>query len=590
MYVNSSSTWELIVWLWNYLGSRRQKQFILLSILMIISAIADVVSLGALLPFLGILVAPERVFQNHFVTEFVVFFNITSPQQLIFPLTIMFVIISLVAGLIRIVFAWISNTLVCVSGAELSRNIYKTVLYQPYKKHITRNSSEIINLITKKVDNVTFRVIRPLLILISSIVLLAAILSLLFIVNFKLASTLFFSFGLSYGFTAYLSNRQLKHNGAKIAFEQTIVYKSIQEGLGGIRDVILDNSQNIYCDIYNKSDLELRYAQGKNEFLSQSPRFLIETLIMIFIAVIANFLSHKDGGLAVYIPTLGVLAIGAQRIIPILQQMYQSWANIMSTKTEIYDVMKLLKDENKEISNPLNHEIVTFNNSIQFVNAKFRYSENNPWVLDGFNLTIPKNTMVGFVGSTGSGKSTIFDILMGLLPLNDGQLLVDGKVINNKNVRAWQTNIAHVPQHIFLSDNSFAQNIAFGVSFDKIDIDRVKVAAKQAQIEDFIESCPSGYNTIIGERGALLSGGQRQRIGIARALYKNASVLVFDEATSALDNETEQFIMDEITSLNGDFTILIIAHRLNTLRHCDSIIELSNGKVLRQGTYDQLFI
>ena len=198
--------------------------------------------------------------------------------------------------------------------------------------------------------------------------------------------------------------------------------------------------------------------------------------------------------------------------------------------------------------------------------------------------------MIGFVGTTGSGKSTIFDILMGLLPLNEGQLLVDGTVINNTNIKSWQRHIAHVPQNIFLSDNSFAQNIAFGLAPDQIDFDRVKAAAKQAQIADFIESSLSGYNTIIGERGTLLSGGQRQRIGIARALYKNASVLVFDEATSALDNETEQFIMDEITSLNGDFTILIIAHRLNTLRHCDSIIELSNGKVLRQGTYDQLFI
>jgi ATP-binding cassette subfamily B protein len=220
--------------------------------------------------------------------------------------------------------------------------------------------------------------------------------------------------------------------------------------------------------------------------------------------------------------------------------------------------------------------------------VRFRYTNDDPWVLDNFNLVIAKGTRVGFVGSTGSGKSTMLDLLMGLLMPTEGVLLVDGQTISGNRLRAWQRSIAHVPQSIYLADTTLAENIAFGVPPDTIDLDRVQQAARQAQIADFIESSPEGYQAYVGERGIRLSGGQRQRIGIARALYKQASVLVLDEATSALDNATEQSVIDAIEMLNRDLTILLIAHRLTTVRRCDTIVELEHGRVVAQGTFEQL--
>jgi len=227
-------------------------------------------------------------------------------------------------------------------------------------------------------------------------------------------------------------------------------------------------------------------------------------------------------------------------------------------------------------------------NAVRFEAVRFRYTSDGPWVLDGLNLTIPKGARIGFVGSTGSGKSTTLDLLMGLLMPTEGELLVDGQSISGNRVRAWQQTIAHVPQSIYLADTTLAENIAFGVPRNAIDKDRVQQAARQAQIADFIESSPEGYQAYVGERGIRLSGGQRQRIGIARALYKQASVLVFDEATSALDNATEQSVMDAIEGLSSDLTILIIAHRLTSVRRCDTIFELENGQVVTQGTYEHL--
>jgi len=226
--------------------------------------------------------------------------------------------------------------------------------------------------------------------------------------------------------------------------------------------------------------------------------------------------------------------------------------------------------------------------AIRFDAVRFRYTSDGPWVLDGLNLTIPTGARVGFVGSTGSGKSTTMDLLMGLLMPTEGELLVDSQPVRGIRVRAWQQSIAHVPQNIYLADTTLAENIAFGVPLDTIDLDRVQQAARQAQIADFIENSKEGYQAHVGERGIRLSGGQRQRIGIARALYKQASVLVFDEATSALDNATEQSVMDAIEGLNRDLTILLIAHRLTTVRNCDTIVELEHGRVVAQGTYEQL--
>ncbi len=575
--------------LWHHLTHRRQRQFGLLMGLMLVSAFAEVVSLGAVLPFLGILTTPEHVFGHPIVAGVALAWGITSADQLVLPLTVAFIAAALIAGAIRILLLWASTRLAVASGADLSIEVYRRTLYQPYRVHVARNSSEVISGITNKVNGVVFGVLLPLLTLVSSTVLLVAIMFVLIAIDPVVASVAAVGFGASYALITWMSRRRLHRNSQRIAYEQTQVVKALQEGLGGIRDVLLDGTQPVYCDIYRQADHPLRRAQGNNVFIGGSPRPAMEALGMVLIAALAYALSRQAGGIATALPVLGALALGAQRLLPALQQIYSAWASIAGSHASLADAIELLDQPlPAELLQPAPAPLL-IQVAIRFDAVRFRYTSDGPWVLDGLNLTIPKGARVGFVGSTGSGKSTTLDLLMGLLTPTEGELLVDGQPISGIRLRAWQRSIAHVPQSIYLADSTLAENIAFGVPPDTIDLDRVQQAARQAQIADFIESSPEGYQAYVGERGIRLSGGQRQRIGIARALYKQASVLVFDEATSALDNATEQSVMDAIEGLNRDLTILLIAHRLTTVRRCDIIVELEHGRVVAQGTYEQLF-
>ena len=579
---------NLLIGLWHSLSYRRRRQFVFLIGLMLISALAEMVSLGAVLPFLGILVAPDQVFKYPIVVDMAQAWGITSADQLVSPLTLAFAAAAMTAGAIRILLLWASTRIAFATGADLGIEAYRRTLYQPYQVHMSRNSSEVISGITNKVNNVVFLVLLPLLMLVSSTVLLVAIMIALIAIDPMVASVAAVGFGACYALISWMSRRRLHRNSVRIAYEQTQVVKALQEGLGGIRDVLLDGTQPVYCDIYRQADHQLRRAQGNNAFIGGSPRCIMETLGMVLIAVLAYALSRQVGGIAAALPVLGALVFGAQRLLPALQQIYSAWASIAGSYASLSDIIDLL-------GQPLVAELVQpapapllFHKDIQFRNARFRYTDDGPWVLDSLNLTIPKGARVGFVGNTGSGKSTTLDLLMGLLVPTEGELLLDGQLISGIHVRAWQQTIAHVPQSIFLADATLAENIAFGVPPANIDLDRVRQAAHQAQIADFIESSTEGYQAYVGERGIRLSGGQRQRIGIARALYKQASVLVFDEATSALDNATEQSVMDAIEGLSSDLTILLIAHRLTTVRRCDTIVELEHGRIVAQGTHEHL--
>ena len=579
---------NLLIRLWHHLSHRRQRQFWLLMGLMLVSAFAEVVSLGAVLPFLGILFAPDRLFSRPIVADMAQAWGITSADQLVLPLTVAFAAAALMAGAIRILLLWASTRVAVASGADISIEVYRRTLYQPYRVHVARNSSEVISGITNKVNGAVFGVLLPLLTLVSSTVLLVAIILALIAIDPVVASVAAVGFGASYALITWMSRRRLHRNSQRIAREQTQVVKALQEGLGGIRDVLLDGTQPVYCEVYRQADHPMRRAQGNNVFIGGSPRFAMEALGMALIAALAYAFGRQTGGIATALPVLGALALGAQRLLPALQQIYGAWASIAGSHASLADTIELLDQ-------PLPAEIIQpapapllIQNAIRFDAVRFRYTDDGPWVLDGLNLIIPKGARVGFVGSTGSGKSTTLDLLMGLLMPTVGELLVDGQPISGNRLRAWQRSIAHVPQSIYLADATLAENIAFGVPPAAIDLDRVRQAARQAQIADFIESSLEGYQAYVGERGIRLSGGQRQRIGIARALYKQATVLVFDEATSALDNATEQSLMDAIEGLNCDLTILMIAHRLTTVRRCDSIVELEHGQVVAQGTYEEL--
>jgi ATP-binding cassette, subfamily B, bacterial PglK len=578
---------HLLSSLWSHLSPRRRRQFQMLSVLMLVSAFAEAISVSAVLPFLGVLLQPERVLKYRLVARAAHAWGITSGDQLILPMTLAFAAAAVVAGAIRTFMLYVNTRLAYAAGADLSMEAYRRTLYQPYSVHVSRSSGEVISGIVNSVNSAT-GVLLSSLSLVSAAVLLVFVILALIAIDPVIAILATAGFGASYGLINWMSRRRLRLNSERIEREHTQVIKALQEGLGGIRDVLLDGTQPVYCAAYQKSDQQLRAAYGTNFFIAGSPRFVMEALGMVLIAILAYGPSRHPGGIAAALPVIGALALGAQRLLPALQQIYYAWSNIVGNQASLAAVLQLLNQPlppnvGKPAPNPL-----PFTDSIRFDNVRFRYGDELAWVLDGFSLTIPRGARVGFVGSTGSGKSTALDLLMGLLMPTGGGLLVDGEAVTGDRVNAWQRTIAHVPQSIYLSDATVAENIAFGVPREAIDMQRVRLAAKQAQIADFIEGRPDGYEGFVGERGMRLSGGQRQRIGIARALYKRASVLVFDEATSALDNETERSVMDSIETLNRDLTILLIAHRLTTVRRCDLVVEMDHGKVVAQGSYEQL--
>jgi ATP-binding cassette subfamily B protein len=574
--------------LWCHISSRRKAQFGLLLVLMVGASFAEILSIGAVLPFLAVLTAPKHVFEHPAAQYFIQILGISSAEQLLLPLTIVFGVAALTAGGMRLLLLWFSTRLSFATGADLSINMYRRTLYQPYAVHVARNSSEVINGISGKADGVIHAIIMPSLMLISSSVILIAILVALISIDPVIAMVTFGGFGVLYASIIWLTRKRLLKNSQLIAVKSTHVIKSLQEGLGGIRDVLIDGSQAAYCQIYRDADHPLRLAQGNNLFIGQSPRFGMEALGMLLIAVLAYVLAKQTDGIAKAIPVLGVLALGAQRLLPVLQQAYMAWSSIKGGQASLQATLELLEQPLPDYADQPMAEQLPFRQKISLVQLSFRYTPRTPFVLNKIDLNIVKGSRVGFIGTTGSGKSTLIDIVMGLLQPTEGVLEVDGQPITMANQRNWQAHIAHVPQSIFLADSTIEENIAFGIPKNQIDHGRVIRAAQQAQIADIIEKWPEQFQTVVGERGVRLSGGQRQRIGIARALYKQADVIIFDEATSALDTETEEAVMQAIAGLSENLTILIIAHRLTTLKNCTEIVELGNSEITRIGTYREI--
>jgi ATP-binding cassette subfamily B protein len=567
--------------LWGSIGQRRKIQFGFLFVLMLIASIAEVVSLGAVLPFLGALTSPEKLFNSHLAKPLINGLAITDPLQLLLPLTIIFVIAAMFSGLVRLVLLWAQTRLGHAIGADLSISIYRRTLYQPYAVHIGRNTSEIIAGVSNKANLVVYQIVLPLIAIFSSVLILISILLALIAIEPYVAISAIIGFGGIYAFVILLTRNRLMLYGQKINNDSNKVIKVLQEGLGGIRDVLIDGTQEAYCTIYRDADIPLRRAQAGVQILGGAPRFVIEALGMILIALFAYLLSSRPEGMVVAIPILGALALGAQRLLPLLQHIYSSWTSLRGGQASLEDVLGLLDQPLPGYLLSPYSKVLPFHHNIALKNLRFRYGPSLPWALDGITLNIAAGSRVGFFGATGSGKSTLLDILMGLIFPTQGQLMIDDQVVTGENNRGWQAHIAHVPQTIYLADTSIAENIAFGIPVEEIDYDAVHFAAQSAQLSEVIESWPEKYDTQVGERGVRLSGGQRQRIGIARALY----VIILDEATSALDNDTESSVMAAIEGLDMNLTVIIVAHRLTTLKGCDQVIEMVKGKINRTGSY-----
>lgn len=578
------STRLLFRGMWAHLSRRRRIQLLLMLVVMLASGSAELVSLGAVLPFLAVLSDPERLWQQVWIQALAGWFGWTTASQLLLPATSTFAAAAVLAAVVRLGNLWLNGRLAAAVGSDLSCEAYRRTLYQPYRVHVQRNSSTVINTITSQIAR-TVVALNNLLQLTTASVVALALLTGLLLIDWKVALATATMFGGVYALLAVTTQRKLSRNGQQISLASQQLLKALQEGLGAIRDVLLEGSQPLYLEIYRGADRVQRQRQAKNDFLSAFPRFTLEALGMVAIALLGGLLVLQRGSSGAVIPLLGALALGAQRLLPALQQVYAGWASLKGLNADLAAVLAMLEQ-------PLPPSTVAaaplpLVSSVELKFVRFSYSPDLPEVLKGLDLEIRRGERIGLIGSTGSGKSTTVDLLMGLLEPTAGQLLVDGCDIHDprhpERLAAWRAAIAHVPQAIYLADSSIAENIAFGIPNTQIDMQRVREAAAQAQIASFIESSTDGYASFVGERGIRLSGGQRQRIGIARALYKLASVLVFDEATSALDNETEQAVMDAVDGLSKELTIVMIAHRLSTVQRCDRVIQLEQGRVVADG-------
>jgi ATP-binding cassette, subfamily B, bacterial PglK len=573
--------------LWGHINLRRRRQFALLLCLTALSSFAEIVSLSSVIPFIGIITQPERIFDSPLMSNTIYFLGLEKSTNLVIPITIAFLVASLLAGGLRLFQMWFGVRLGNVIGADLSSEVFRRTLYQPYTVHVNRSSSEVISGMTQKIGATT-GVILSVVSIITSGIMFVAIMTTLFFIDYMVASISVIIFGSSYLFITWLTRRRVQYNGQLNAQEDVKLIKMIQEGLGGIRDILLGGVQEVYCNEYYKSAKNIQLRVSENVFMVSSPRYVMETLGMVLVSLLVLLMDYRSDNSLLTLPILGVLALGAQRSLPLMHLLYGGWTSILANKAAFVDALTLLDQPLPKQVKLSDTEPLLLWETIRFDNISFHYGSHGPLVIEGLDLTISRGSRIGIIGSTGSGKSTTVDLLMCLLVPTRGNILVDGHVVIPDHLRSWQSILAHVPQSIFLSDTTIAENIAFGIQQDQIDLELVRKAAQQARISEFIESRPEKYSSVVGERGVRISGGQRQRIGIARALYKKASVLIFDEATSSLDNETEQSVMEAIEGLSKDLTLVIIAHRLTTLKNCTQIVELGNGGIKYIGSYQDI--
>ncbi len=567
---------------------RRRRQFWLVIGMTFLGSIAELATFGAIIPFLTVVSQPDGTGAQIF-RDALQWLGIVPPDNLLLLATAILITAAIGAAIVRLALLAISRRFIFGVGYDLGVELFARALQRPYIYYLTHNSSEILSGVNK-VQVVLTSVVKPGIDLITAGGMSLVIIAALIMVDPMAAMFAAVAFCSIYLAVSFFTRRKLRSNSRIVADAHTGRLQAVQEGVGGIRDIILDRSHGVFLKSFAYYDHRLRVAQASNHMLSLAPRYAVEAAGVAAIALLALYMADREGGLLAAVPTLGALAFGAQRLLPLVQQVYAGYSHMTGAQQAMQDVVDLL--EGPEMVDRLEHRTadiapLPFAGEIAFSDVTFRYPEGDRDALSGIDLVIPKGTRVGFIGKTGSGKSTLIDMVMGLIEPVGGSIAIDGQVLGAENRAAWQAQVAHVPQVIFLSDDSLARNIAFGESGD-IDMERVREAARRADIDAFIQGLPEQYETVIGERGVRLSGGQRQRIGIARALYKQASVLVLDEATSALDDQTEAAVMEAIDALGDDLTILMIAHRLTTVRKCDRVVRLEQGRVAAIGSFEDV--
>jgi ABC-type multidrug transport system fused ATPase/permease subunit len=577
---------SLAIRVWRQLPRQKKHSFFGVLALMVLAGLFEVVSLGAVIPFLALLADPQRILDYPGAQEFLSRFGLEDTGEVLFAATLLFAGLAIVSGAVRVLLNWHSNRFAYLVGNDLGVAFFARVLHRPFAYHALHNSSETIAAI-KKVQAVAHQMLLPAMLSISSVIGGAFIVAALIAVDAATTAIAAIGFALIYLVVSKLTRPRLRRNSRLLSDMHARRIQAIQEGLGGIRDLIIDRAEPEFVRRFARLDAQFQTAEASTSFISGAPRMIIEAVGMALIAFIAYFALLRSGDLGEVLPVLGVLALGAQRLLPLMQTLYKSWATVSGNYDLAEDILRVLEEPEPAVPEGAT-PLAGFHREIRFRNVSFQYEGGARPAVHGLDFVIAKGTKIGLIGRSGSGKSTAMDLLMGLLEPTSGTIEIDGRRLDRANAADWQRDIAHVPQHLFLADGSIRENIAFGADPLEIDEVRLRAAAEAADIAGFIEGLPRGYDTVVGERGTRLSGGQRQRLGIARALYKKAGVIFFDEATSALDGETEAAVMAAIQRLDPQLTIILVAHRTSTLAFCDQVIRLEEGRALETGSFNQV--
>lgn len=582
---------NIINQLFNLLTSNQRKRFYLLQLLVILMAFMELLGVASIIPFMTLVGDMSQLQQDTLYAHMYKFSGITSESEFVFLLGVGVMIMLFISASISMFTTWKLSMFGSQIGSELSTRLYNHFIKQNWLFHASANTANLTKKTVSETNRVSGGVILPLMQMNARIVFALFMIISIFlydpivaIVGTVLITSLYFIL-----FSAVRS--RLERDGKAISHTFSKRFLLVNEAFGGIKDVLLLGRDKRFIKSFNQSSKKLAHSQGMITTLAHVPRFFIEVLAFSLMITITLYLfSIYDGNLGMILPTLSLYALAAFKLLPALHNIY---ANIAAIKSNIA-AFQSIKDDLNASSNTLASTFegesghLHIKQQISLENITFTYPGQTQSILKEISITVPVNSVVGIVGPSGSGKSTLINILLGLINPQIGELKVDGITINNKNLRSWQNTIGFVAQNIFLSDRSIAENVAFGISKDQIDLNRVEHAIKLSHLTELVQSYETGIHTQVGERGVQLSGGQSQRIGIARALYHQAELLVFDEATSSLDGISEKKVMEAIHEFGGKKTIIMIAHRIKTVQSCDQIFYIDKGQVTDHGTYKEL--
>ena len=573
------------------LNPSQRKRFYALQILVLLMAVMEIVGVASIIPFMALVCDMDQLQQDTIIAQVYQASNITSESQFVSLLGFVVLIMLIISAIISMLTTWMQSMLANKIGSEIADRLYTYYLMQDWLFHASGSSAQLTKKIAVETQRVTGHILIPLMYLNARIVLVLLMIISIFIYEPKVAIIGFSTFTIAYLFLFTVVRMRLQTNGRTISKVNEERFRLMNEAFGGIKDVLLLGRDSDFISRFNQSGVELAYSQGNNGALINVPRYFMELIAFgSMIAIVLYLIAYYDGDMGIILPILSVYALASVKLLPAFQNIYASIASIKSHSAAFESIHEDLANSTEAKLRALKSEksYLYPKQQISLENITFAYPGIEDPALNQLNISIPANSVIGIVGPSGSGKSTLIDILLGLIKPQEGKLKVDNIVIDAKNCRSWQNSIGFVAQSIFLSEGTIAENVAFGIPEDQINLEQVHQALKLAHLDELLQSLAKGVHTKVGERGVQLSGGQRQRVGIARALYYEAEVLVFDEATSSLDGITEKMIMEAIHDFSGQKTIIMIAHRLKTVQKCDQIFFIDKGQVVDKGTYHEL--